>query len=304
MAPALTIAHPEDPWAVGLGAGGKTLFTSVLDAIKIWDATTGKQIQSIKTDGICFRFALSPDGKLMAAGGQMDAVELLDPTTGALLKSLTGQETNIFGDVSAVAWSPDGSRLATAKGRQVKVWDPASGQAVTTFDASDQVSSVSCLSYSPDGKQLAGSGGETGLRVGGLVFIWDAATGKEIKTLPELPFGSKWVVFINDKTVACGLNGGASVDIDTGKIVTPFKAKDFSSASCGTLSSDRKLLATSSSAGKNDDVYIWDSATGRQLAHLTGCQDSIDGLCFSPDNTRVAASVKDKTARIWDVPKP
>jgi WD40 repeat protein len=75
--------------------------------------------------------------------------------------------------VTAVAYSPDGKRLATAStDRTVKVWDSATGQEVLSLKG--QTGSVA---FSPDGKRIVtGSGDNT-------VKVWDADTGQELFSL-------------------------------------------------------------------------------------------------------------------------
>jgi WD40 repeat protein len=72
-----------------------------------------------------------------------------------------------IGWVLSVAFSPDGSRLASGSSdRTIKVWDTASGQELRTLKGhSSQVQSVA---FSPDGSRLAsGSDDQT-------IHVWDA----------------------------------------------------------------------------------------------------------------------------------
>src|SRR5436190_12659145 len=76
------------------------------------------------------------------------------------------------GAVQAVAFSPDGKRLATGgDGKTVSVWDVTTGQQL--FVARGQ-SGIQGLAFSPDGRQLACAGAD------GTVRIFDSPTGKEI----------------------------------------------------------------------------------------------------------------------------
>ncbi len=72
-----------------------------------------------------------------------------------------------------MAWSPDGTHLATAGGdKTVRIWDPATGQTTTTLTGHTR--GVNTVAWSPDGTHLATTGG----LVGEPVRIWSLATGQ------------------------------------------------------------------------------------------------------------------------------
>ena len=74
--------------------------------------------------------------------------------------------------VTAVAWSPDGGRIATGSDDGVRVWDAVTGKELLTLECDYTVESVA---WSPDGRRIATS--SDGVRV------WDAVTGKELLSL-------------------------------------------------------------------------------------------------------------------------
>ena len=79
------------------------------------------------------------------------------------------------GLVQAVAYSPDGKRLATASDdRTVKVWDAVSGQELLTLRGHSV--RVRGVAYNPDGKRLATASWD------GTAKVWDALSGQELLT--------------------------------------------------------------------------------------------------------------------------
>jgi len=67
-------------------------------------------------------------------------------------------QTGHTSNVTSVAYSPDGRRLATGSDdHTVKVWDAQTGQEALTLRGHTQ--SVTSVAYSPDGRRLAISGG-------------------------------------------------------------------------------------------------------------------------------------------------
>src|SRR5579859_4290744 len=77
--------------------------------------------------------------------------------------------------ISAVAWSPDGKRIASASGdHTAQVWDASNGGHVLTYRG--HASDVLALAWSPNGQYIATGG------LDATVQIWNAATGATVYT--------------------------------------------------------------------------------------------------------------------------
>jgi hypothetical protein len=136
--------------------------------------------------------ALSPDGKLLAAGfeneesrkgrdpGPTETVGLWEVKTGRLVRSL--RQTRV-GPPSSIAFSPDGERLATSGSPYdpPQLWDVATGRAVCKFtrpeDDPRRGKAFAPMVFSPDGALLAMSGED------GVVDLWETATGGAVLVL-------------------------------------------------------------------------------------------------------------------------
>ena len=89
--------------------------------IKLWDAATGKEIQTLTGHTSYVRsVAFSPDGKTIASGSWDQTIKLWDATTGKEIQTLSGHTD----DVSSVAFSPDGKTIASGSDdTTIKLWD-------------------------------------------------------------------------------------------------------------------------------------------------------------------------------------
>jgi WD40 repeat protein len=132
-------------------------------------------------DGIVsMRF--DPKGPRLATGGYLQAI-VWDTATGRPIRQLKQPTTNEQQEVS-VAWSPDGTMLATAGGGgRVILWYTSTWQQTATWAA--DTSLVLCVAFSPNGSLLAAGG--AGDRS---VTLWDVASRKLVGRLPHPIFVS------------------------------------------------------------------------------------------------------------------
>lgn len=115
--------------------------------------------------GGAFAVALSPAGDLVLSGGTDGTAVISNVATGKLVRALTRHTAR----VSAVAWSPDGSLVATAGDVAVILADARTSK--TRFKLDMEGAPVTSVDFSPDGTQVA-AGSLTGI-----VRTWSTSTG-------------------------------------------------------------------------------------------------------------------------------
>jgi len=127
------------------------LATSDGTTTRIWDAATGGELVALEgSPGQEGDFAFSRDGSRLATTG--GAIRLWNVATGRELAVLEGDGGG------AIAFSPDGTLLATLRGPTIRLWNTATGEALA---ASEQGESTpprfgsERLLFSPDGSRLA-----------------------------------------------------------------------------------------------------------------------------------------------------
>ena len=88
--------------------------------IVFWDTVTGQVWPEFETKERVRAFALSPDGRLFATGGDGEAVILWDKAASKQLALLQGHTPPVY----ALSFSPDGTKLAYTCGEKaIYLWD-------------------------------------------------------------------------------------------------------------------------------------------------------------------------------------
>ena len=206
--------------------------------------------------------------------------------------------------VHSIAFSPDGTTIASDKNNTVGLWDAVTGQEIEmakNFWVAFQenwTADINSIAFSPDGQMIAG-----GINESEVICIWDATTGENLRFMREnAPNGLHWVntvaFSVDSKILASGSEDGNLYlwDVETGKklkTLTEATENVFSVA----FSSDGKTLA---SGNAGNTIRLWDIATGEKLKTLTGHTNWVFSVAFSPDGQTLASGSWDKTIRLWD----
>ena len=278
---ALITLQGHNNWVLKLAFSpdGKRISSADMNGIiKIWDASTGREIQTLsrRAGPVGKSMALSPDGKQIASAGSREKkedniVEIWN-ATGQHVQTLTGHA----GNVESIVFSPDGARIATAsQDSTVKIWDASTGRELRTF--AGLAAPAQSMALSPDGTRIA-----LGIQVA--VEIWDAASGEKVHALGGHMGGITGVVFSPDGrhiATACWYPTVTIWDARTGEQVQMLEGhtgRIFGVA----FSPDGTRIICATLGGT---VKIWDTVRGDSLLTLPGGGDVV---ALSPDGKRIA----------------
>jgi WD40 repeat protein len=200
--------------------------------------------------------------------------------------------------VTALVFSPDGTRMVTVSGKNARLWDAAREVARLRHQHN-----VLDAVFSPDGARIAthDSGPLFGFKHS--VILWDAATGNETAQLPHRRVVSL-VSFSPDGTrIATVSQGDKSVrlwDPGTGREIA--QLRHGSSIHQMALSPDSTraiVLGNSWNSLGERKPSLWDTVTGQAVARIQHATPVLN-IAFSPDGTRLVSFSEDGTTRLWD----
>jgi RNA polymerase sigma factor (sigma-70 family) len=162
--------------------------------IRIWDAATGKELQSWEDKGRLGLLSFSPDGKSIAYASP-DLVQVRATGTGKEIHRLRRPLEDRF--VAGLAYSPSGRVLAVVESHHapsvsmtalpekdskascvICLWDILTGQEIRQIQVPPE-SYVSSMTFAPDGQSLATGGADTA------ILLWDVTAGKKIGNTKE-----------------------------------------------------------------------------------------------------------------------
>lgn len=211
-------------------------------------------------------------------------------------------------EVSALAWSPDGSRIVSGgRDEMAQVWDASTNKLILTyhghFSTGDHSSTVgiSTIAWSPDGAHIASAGNDETAEVwNGTVHIWEAATGKHILSYGS-HFGSvRAVAWSPNSTYIASLGAWDNTvhvwEVATGRHILTYD---------GHASFVHQIAwspdGTDIASGSDDKtVQIWNASTGLQIKTYADHSESVATVTWSPDGTHIASASSDGTMHVWN----
>lgn len=339
-------AHDGATVSVAFTGDGKELWSSGGDHwLRSWSSEDGRLISELPgQDGLTNQYlAVSDDGKTAATwsehrgpkGSEAGRFWLWDLRSGELVS-----EPERHSDaITAIAYSPDGSQLATAsEDGSVRTWQADNGRSISIWSGAQSV--INAVLYSKDGERIYSAGGDAKLvawepasdqtavvlpPIGGKVnaldlapdgsravtgdetgrvWTWDLAARAKIQALDRQTYASITSAVFSPDGKYIAIAGSEKVVLiigaDSGAEVARLEPDGVISNYAIAFAPDGKLVAT---AGDDGVIRLWSTEGFAQVRSLEGHDGPIRALAFSSDSKRLVSGANDATARLWQVDK-
>jgi WD40 repeat protein len=268
--------------------------------------------------------AVAPDGRTLAASAGFE-IFLCD------LPALTRRAPSFrhAGPVSALAWSPDGTRLSTGSyDRGARVWNAADAAGVLALDANPgfvygvalaeaalaaggqdghlrlfaldgelradvaaHAAACTAVALSPDGKMLATAGAD------GTVRLFYPETGEPQAVLTDIPgIELRLAWFADGRRLAVAAADVRVIDVASASVAAPI-GRPSAPVTALAVSPDGKTIA----AGLADRTIALYPTDGAPAQFLHGHAGRVTAVAFAPDGSELASASADETGvQLWD----
>ena len=276
---------------------GSQLAVATTIGVWLYDVRTGEE--TVLFTGLmrgANAISYSPGGLILAAAHWDQTIRLWDVSRDST-ENITPLSTfrGHTGKIYAVAFSGDGGMLASGSAdKTIRIWDVKTEKLLSILPGHKDV--VYTATFSPDSRLLAGGTGD------GTIQVWDTGTGDRIYAFDGHTDAVWELDFTSNSTVLASASLDGTVQLWTliapgGKLRSP--AQPHTAVYSVDFSPDGRTFAT----GREDKIIrVWNTNTTELVSTLSGHNDSVRSVEFSPVDSRTLASGSlDGTLRLWDM---
>ncbi len=276
---------PDGTWLVS-GSADKT--------VRIWDLPSGEDRVIAQLDAYIRSVAISPDGRLIAAG--TDSIYLMDRAGTVRILDRHAEKKHphsppVSDRVNSVQFSPDGQRLAAGTNRgDLLIFDTSSGELTAAIEG--KMWGVSSIAFSPDSMTIATTSFDNRMRT------WCVETGEQRLSFSAENRGLDDVAYSPDgKLLAtAGVDGMVRLwDANSGEQLSVIDLHIYTAYSVA-FSPDGRTLAIGSKF-----VRLWDLVTQQPIQYPRRRHYAVQSITFSDDGEILKSLNSDDVQRTWDV---
>jgi WD40 repeat protein len=239
------------------------------------------------------RLAITPNGRIVIAGGNENRVNVWDVHTGKLLGFCAGHREPVW----ALAISPDGKQALSGGAwskdsgmfkDSLRLWDLRTCREIRRFEGHTD---VVALAFSADGLQaLSGSND-------GTLCLWDVKTGEALRRFQGHGGTVSCVTLTRDGRQALCASWDRTIrlwDVTTGRVIHVFEGHQELVTGVALSPDESQLL----SGSLDKTMRLWDVKSGEQLRYFDGHQTGVTFVAWSPDGRRALSGSGEKLREV------
>ncbi len=284
--------HAAEVVGVDVESDGELAVTASSDGtVKIWDLYSGALLRTVREDvAVGVALILGDGGRLLTAGVD-GALRLRALSTGQLLRTVPLVPGGSASPISALAVTPDGSRVVVAHGPgALAIYDLQAGQRVQEVATSAR---IGALRFTADGEEVLAGDDSGGLRRydGATLELRRSIAGhaREVTALDTSADGRRVLSASGDGRLKLW-------DVASGALLTVLSAHARPIRGVAVSHDARSAV----SASEDGTVKLWDLEEQRAVATMTGHAGAVTCVAAARGHEGVVTGGADGTVRLWD----
>jgi WD40 repeat protein len=264
------------------------------DQLTVWD--TNQWAIVLQTGGMSLAGAhigvldFSPDGKSLVIGNAVHHLRVIDIDGGNTIFDIPDAHSE---GISAVAWSPDGSIIASGSaftGGPIRLWDAASGRSIGSL--AGHTSWICELSFSEDSQRLYSSNADQTIRIWDMEHRCCVATLRgstdEVYGLALSPDGATLASASKDGIIAFW-DAYPHPEEEQPRVI------DLGNRALPAFAPDGRVLAVPQAG----TVSLLDMVTSREIEQIPELGNGVWRVRYSPNGTLLVSGDKSGKIRVW-----
>jgi WD40 repeat protein len=279
--------EPGDCMTIALSPDGR-LLASGGNEVKLWDVKTGAKIGDVHLEGV-LTLAFSPDAQYLVCGTSDPKIHILEIPGLKQMKVLEGHTAWIL----SLAFDPTGKVFASSgNDSQIILWSYPDGREVARFTGHH--GAVGDLAFSPDGQRLVSGGADYTVR------LWNRLRPGTHTLLRGHRSGVSSVLFsANGSELYTGSNDGEVKVWDLSSTESTNVLRHSLWLWDVAFSPVGRLLAVGDHHART--AVLWDVQSRRRVRNVGKHSTSVAQVEFSPDGQLLASAGWAETVQVWNV---